>query len=221
MDDIIFGSTNDRLCKEFEKVMQDQFEMSSMGEMKFFLGLQVDQTSEGIFLHQKKYVADILSHFDLSNSSPQGTPVQVNHGLSPDINGELVDPTLYRSMIGSLMYLTASRPDIMFVTCLCARYQSKPKVSHLAVVKRIFRYLKGTPSLGLWYPSDDQFELTAYSNSGYGGCKVDYKSTSAGCQFLGKRLVTWQCKKQTSVATSTCEAEYIAAASCCAQIIWI
>ncbi|KAD7477184.1 hypothetical protein E3N88_00320 [Mikania micrantha] len=98
---------------------------------------------------------------------------------------------------------------------------SKPRVSHLIAVKRILRYLKGTLDLGLWYPSDDNFELTAYSDSDYGGCKRDFKSTSAGCQFFGNRLVTWQCKKQTSVSPSTCEAEYIAAASCCSQIIWI
>ncbi|KAI3808072.1 hypothetical protein L1987_24014 [Smallanthus sonchifolius] len=221
MDDIIFGSTNDVLCKEFERVMQDKFEMSSMGEMKFFLGLQVDQSETGIFLHQTNYVGDILSRFSMTDAKPAGTPLAINHGISPDDKGEYIDATLYRAMIGSLMYLTASRPDIMFATCLCARYQSKPKVSHLITVKRIFRYLKGTPDLGLWYSNDDNFELTAYSDSDYGGCKTDFKSTSAGCQFFGNRLVTWQCKKQTSVATSTCEAEYIAAASCCSQIIWI
>ncbi|KAD4981808.1 hypothetical protein E3N88_18479 [Mikania micrantha] len=221
VDDIIFGSTNDDLCKEFENVMKEKFEMSSMGEMKFFLGLQVDQSKAGIFIHQTKYVGDILSRFSMSDAKPAGTPLAVNHGITPDEKGELIDATLYRGMIGSLMYLTASRPDIMFATCLCARYQSKPRVSHLITVKRIMRYLKGTPELGLWYPNDDNFELTAYSDSDYGGCKRDFKSTSAGCQFFGNRLVTWQCKKQTSVSTSTCEAEYIAAASCCSQIIWI
>jgi len=201
--------------------MQDKFEMSSMGEIKFFLGLQVDQSAAGIFLHPTKYVGDILTRFSMLDAKPAGTPLAINHSLSPDEKGELIDATLYRGMIGSLMYLTASRPDIMFATCLCARYQSKPRVSHLVAVKRIFRYLKGTPDLGLWYPNDDNFELTAYSDSDYGGCKRDFKSTSAGCQFFGSRLVTWQCKKQTSVATSTCEAEYIAVASCCSQIIWI
>ncbi|KAD4385770.1 hypothetical protein E3N88_25939 [Mikania micrantha] len=206
VDDIIFDSTNDGTCKEFEKVMKEKFEMSSMGEMKFFLGLQVDQSEAGIFIHQTKYVGDILSRFSMSDAKPTGTPLAVNHGITPDEKGELIDATLYRGMIGSLMYLTASRPDIMFARCLCARYQSKPRVSHLIAVKRIMRYLKGTPDLGLWYPNDDNFELIAYSDSDYGGCKRDFKSTSAGCQFLGTRLVTWQCKKQTSVSTSTCEA---------------
>ncbi|XP_071714185.1 secreted RxLR effector protein 161-like [Rutidosis leptorrhynchoides] len=195
--------------------------MSSLGTIKFFLGLQVAQTDKGIFLHQTKYVADILTRFQMEAERPAKTPLSVNHGISPDMDGAKVDQTLYRAMIGSLMYLTASRPDIMFAVCLCARYQANPNVHHMLVVKKIMRYLKETPSLGLWYPCADGFELTAYSDSDYGGCKKDFKSTSGGCQFLGKRLVTWQCKKQTAVAQSTCEAEYIAAASCTSQVIWI
>ena len=124
-------------------------------------------------------------------------------------------------MIGSLMYLTALRPDIMYPTCLCARYQSKPKMTHLLVVKRILRYLKGVPTKGLWYPRDDDFDFASFSDSDYGGCKVDAKSTTGGCQFFGSRLVTWQCKKQTSVSLSTCEAEYVAASVNCSQVLWI
>ncbi|GJR08454.1 putative ribonuclease H-like domain-containing protein [Tanacetum coccineum] len=126
-----------------------------------------------------------------------------------------------KSMIGSLMYLTASRPDIMFAVCACARFQVSPKTSHLLAVKRIFRYLKGKPSLGLWYSKDSPLELVAYTDSDYAGATLDRKSTTRGCQFLGNRLISWQCKKQTVVATSTTEAEYVAAASCCGQVLWI
>nr|XP_043625618.1 secreted RxLR effector protein 161-like [Erigeron canadensis] len=158
----------------------------------------------------------------MDDSSPIGTPIQVNHllGASNSLDQD-VDPTLYRSMIGSLMYLTSSRPDIMFAVCLCARFQSCPKESHLKGGKGILRYLKGQPSLGLWYPRGGEFDLYAHTDSDYGGCKFDRKSTSGGCQFLGDRLVSWQCKKQTSVANSTCEAEYMAAGSCCSQVLWI
>jgi hypothetical protein len=221
VDDIIFGSTNDDLCREFETTMQSKFEMSKMGELNFFLGLQVEQLDKGTFIHQTKYVKDILNRFQMSDTNPMATPLPINHGIDLDEKGELVDPTLYRAMIGSLMYLTASRPDIMYPTCLLARYQSKPKVSHLMAVKRILRYLKGCPDTGLWYPKGEEFDLVAFSDSDYGGCKLDLKSTTAGCQFLGNRLVTWQCKKQTVVAQSTCEAEYIAASSCCSQVLWI
>ncbi|GKA06392.1 hypothetical protein Tco_0685616 [Tanacetum coccineum] len=119
------------------------------------------------------------------------------------------------------MYLTTSRPDIMFVICACARFQVTPKVSHFHAVKRIFRYLKGQPKLGLWRPKDSLFDLEAYSDSDYASASLDKKSTTGGCHFLGSILISWQCKKQTVVANSTTEAEYVAAANCCGQVLWI
>ncbi|GJW57641.1 putative ribonuclease H-like domain-containing protein, partial [Tanacetum coccineum] len=155
---------------------------------------KVQQKEDGIFISQDKYVAEILKKFDFAT---------------------------VKSMIGSLMYLTASRPDIMFAVCACSRFQVTPKTSHLNAVKRIFRYLKGKPKLGLWYPRVSSFDLEAYSDSDYAGANLDRKSTTGGCQFLGRRLISWQCKKQTIVATSTTEAEYVAAANCCGQVLWI
>ncbi|MFS7942027.1 putative RNA-directed DNA polymerase [Helianthus anomalus] len=201
--------------------MKKKFGMSSMGEMKFFLGLQVEQLPDGIFIHQTKYVKDVLDKFDMKDCSPASTPLAQNHGICPDEQGVKMDETLYRSIIGSLMYLTASRPDIMYPTCLCARYQSNPKQSHLTIVKRILRYLKGCPSIGLWYPRSGDFTLSGFADSNFGSCKQNAKSTTAGFQFFGTRLVTWQCKKQTAVALSTCEAEYVSASSYCSQILWI
>ncbi|GKA70960.1 reverse transcriptase domain-containing protein [Tanacetum coccineum] len=145
------------------------------------------------------------------------TPMEPNKALVKDEEAEAVDVHLYRSMIGSLMYLTASRPDIMFAVYACARFQVTPKTSHIHAVKRIFRYLKGQPKLGLWYPKDSPFDLEAFSDSDYAGASLDRKSTTGGCQFLGRRLISWQCKKQTIVANSTTEAEYVAAANCCGQ----
>ncbi|GJW37064.1 putative ribonuclease H-like domain-containing protein [Tanacetum coccineum] len=141
--------------------------------------------------------------------------------LTKDEEAFDVDVHLYRSMIGSLMYLTASRPDIMYAVCVCSRFQVSPKTSHLNAVKRIFKYLKGKPNLGLWYPRDSPLDLEAFSDSDYGGSNLDRKSTTGGCQFLGQRLISWQCKKQTIVATSTTEAEYVAAAHCCGQVLWV
>ncbi|KAD4180306.1 hypothetical protein E3N88_28897 [Mikania micrantha] len=221
VDDIIFGSTSSALCKEFEGVMKKKFEMSAMGEMTFFLGLQVKQDCKGVLIHQGKYVTDILNKFKMTESKPASTPMAARPILTSDLDGEDVDQHLYRSMIGSLMYLTASRPDIMFSVCQCARYQANPKASHLIAVKRIFRYLVGKPKLGLWYPKNSEFQLFAYSDSDFGGCNLDRKSTTGGCQYLGDRLVSWQCKKQTTVSTSTAEAEYVAASSCCSQVIWM
>ncbi|GJT73476.1 putative ribonuclease H-like domain-containing protein [Tanacetum coccineum] len=221
VDDIIFGSTKSSMVKDFEELMQKEFKMSSMGELTFFLGLQVKQSNGGIFLSQDKYVKDILNKFDFRTIKPASTPIEAHKSLGKDEEGEDVDVHLYRSMIGCLMYLTASRPDIMFVVCLCARFQVTPKVSHLHAVKRIFRYLKHQPKLGLWYPKDSPFHLEAFSDSDYAGDNHDRRSTSGGCQYLGRRLVSWQCKKQTIVAISSTEAEYVAAASCCAQVLWM
>ncbi|GJR90979.1 putative ribonuclease H-like domain-containing protein [Tanacetum coccineum] len=221
VDDIIFGSTKKSWCDEFEALMKSRFQMSSMGELTFFLGLQVKQKEDGIFISQDKYVAEILKKFDFVSVKTASTLTETQKPLVKDEEASNVDVHLYRSMIGSLMYLTASRPDIMFVVCACSRFQVNPKTSHLSVVKRIFRYLKGKPKLGLWYPRVSSFDLEAYSDSNYAGANLDRKSTTGGCQFLGRRLISWQFKKQTIVATSTTKAEYVVAVNCCGQVLWI
>ncbi|GJY11816.1 putative ribonuclease H-like domain-containing protein [Tanacetum coccineum] len=192
VDDIIFSSTKKSMCTKFEECMHKRFQMSSMGELTFFLGLQVKTAT---------------------------TPIESNKPLVKDEDGVDVDVHVYRSMISSLMYLTASKPDIMFVVCACARFQVTPKASHLNAVKRIFRYLKHQPKLGLWYPRDSPFELETFSNSDYGGASLDRKSTTGGCQFLGRRLISCQCNRKTIVANSTTQAEYVAAANCCGQVL--
>ncbi|GJY67248.1 putative ribonuclease H-like domain-containing protein [Tanacetum coccineum] len=161
---------------------------------------------------------EILKKFGFSTVKTSSIPMKTSKSLMKDENAEDVDVHLYRSMIGSLMYLTSSRPDIMFDVCACARFQVTPKVSHLHAVKRIFRYLKGQPKLGLWYPKDSQFDLEAYTDSDYAGASLDRKSTTGGCQFLESRLISWQCKKQTVVANSTTEIRYVFASICCGQI---
>nr|GFB93292.1 hypothetical protein [Tanacetum cinerariifolium] len=170
---------------------------------------------------QDKYVAEILRKFGLTDGKSVRTSIDTEKPLLKDPDGEDVDVHTYRSIIGSLMYLTSSRPDNMFTVCACARFQVTPKASHLHAVKRIFRYLKAKPHLDFWYPKHSPFDLVAYSDSDYTGASLDRKSTTRGCQFLGCRLISWQCKNQTVVATSSTEAEYVAAASCCTQVLWI
>jgi len=161
--------------------MKERFEMSMMGEMCFFLGLRVVQKADGILIHQEKYIQEILVKYKMEDSSSELSPFTTQTYLTPDESGNSVDAHRYRSMIGSLMYLTASRPDIAFAVGYCSRYQSNPKESHEKAVKRIFHYLKGTPRLGLWYPKGGSFDLHAYTDSDYGGCKLDRKSISGGC----------------------------------------
>ncbi|GJS81257.1 putative ribonuclease H-like domain-containing protein [Tanacetum coccineum] len=196
-DDIIFGSITRPWCDEFDGVDEGEFELSVRP--------------------QAKYVQDMLRRFDMESVRPATTPYEAAKPKSKDEPDDAVNVYLYRSMIGSLMYLTASRPDIMFAVSACSRTQGTPYDFHLNAVKKIFKYLKGQPKLGLWYPRDSPFMLEAYSDSDYAGSNGDRKSTTGGCQFLGRRLISWQCKKQTVVATSSTEAEYVAAAHCCGQ----
>ncbi|KAJ9541920.1 hypothetical protein OSB04_028426 [Centaurea solstitialis] len=221
VDDIIFASTKPEMCQEFEHTMKSQFKMSMMGELTFFLGLQVRQRPDGIFINQAKYVQDLLKRFDFGGSNSAATPMPRNFQLNADTSGKPVDQKTYRAIIGSLLYLTASRPDIFFSTGVCARFQCDPRDSHLSAVKRIVRYLKGTPDFGLWYPKDSGFELIAYTDSDHAGCKLNRKSTFGACQFLGDKLVSWSSRKQNCVSLSTAEAEYVAAACCCSQVLWM
>ncbi|GJT30811.1 monodehydroascorbate reductase [Tanacetum coccineum] len=175
----------------------------------------------GIFINQSKYANEILKKFDLHKSDPVDTPMVERTKLDEDLSGTPVDQTKYRSMIGSLMYLTASRPDLVFVVCMCARYQSRPTKKHLEAVKRVFRYLQGTINMGLWYPKDTAMALTAYADADHAGCQDTRRSTSGSAQFLGDKLVSWSSKKQTSTSISSTEAEYIAMYGCYAQILWM
>ncbi|GKA19200.1 putative ribonuclease H-like domain-containing protein [Tanacetum coccineum] len=195
VDDIIFGSTKKAWCDEFEDLMKGEFEMSAMGELTFFLGLQVKQKPDGIFICQDKYVQDMLKKFDMESMRTATTPYEVSKPKSKDEPDDAVNVHLYRSMIGSLMYLTASRPDIQFAVSACSRHQVTHVTSNLNAVKKIF--------------------------NDYIGSHGDRKSTTGGCQFLGRRLILWQCKKQTIVATSSTEAEYVASANCCGQVLKI
>ncbi|GJY74420.1 retrovirus-related pol polyprotein from transposon TNT 1-94 [Tanacetum coccineum] len=211
VDDIIFSSTCQELCDDFAKIMHDEFKMSMMGELNFFLGLQIKQLEDDIFFNQSKYIKEMLKKFGLEDSKPMKTHTSSNTKLTNDEEGESVDNTKYRGMIGSLLYLTASRPDIMFRVCLCACFQEDHKTSHIVVVKRIFRYIKGTTPLGLWYPKGSGIETVVYADSDHAGDYVDQKITRGIFTFMGCCLTSWFSKKQAALAISTTEAEYVSA----------
>ncbi|GKC03918.1 retrovirus-related pol polyprotein from transposon TNT 1-94 [Tanacetum coccineum] len=216
VDDIIFGSTHPRYTQLFSDLMKSRFEMSMMGEMTFFLGLQVNQSPRGIFINQSNYVLEILKKYGMETCDPVGTPMEIKDKLDLDQNRIPVDATKYRSMIGALMYLTSSRSNIVHATCLCARYQAKPTEKHLKEIKRIFRYLRGTVNMGLWYTKDSGFELTGFSDADYAGFKDTFKSNSYGAQFLGEKLVRWSSKKQDCDRCQPRETEYVVSTACCA-----
>ena len=181
----------------------------TLEQCSYFLGLQIKQLKNGTFVSQGKYIKDMIKKFGMNDSKAISTPMGTNDNLDSDVSGNMVDQKLYRSMIGSLLYVTTSRLDIMFSVCMCARFQASPRESHLKATKRILRYLKHTQNVGLWYLKGTKFELVGYSNSDYAGCKVERKSTLGTSQLLGRSLISWSSKKQNSVALSTAKAEYI------------
>jgi hypothetical protein len=189
--------------------------------LNYFLGFQVKQLKDGTFISQTKYTQDLLKRFGMKDAKPAKTPMGTDGHVDLNKGGKSIDQKAYRSLIGSLLYLCASRPNIMLSVCMCARYQSDPRECHLVAVKQILRYLVATPCFGIWYPKGSTFDLIGYSDSDYAGCKVDRKSTLGTCQFLGRSLVSWSSKKQTSVALSTTKDEYVAAGQCCTQLLWM
>ncbi|GJX24409.1 retrovirus-related pol polyprotein from transposon TNT 1-94 [Tanacetum coccineum] len=184
VDDIIFASTNIAMCNEFANLMTTKFKMSMMGQMSFFLGLQISQSPKGIFTNQSKYAYEIIKKYGLLTSDYVDTSMVEKNKLDEDLQGTPVDATSYRGMIGYLMYLTSSRPDLIYTVCLYARYQEKPTKKHLQAVKRIFQYLKGTIHMGLWCSKDTDMSLTAYSDADHAGCQDTRRSTSGSAQFL-------------------------------------
>ncbi|GJU92670.1 retrovirus-related pol polyprotein from transposon TNT 1-94 [Tanacetum coccineum] len=221
VNDIIFGSTCQNLYDDFAKIMHDEFEMSMMGELNFFLGLQIKQTEDGIVFNQSKYIKEMLKKFGLEDSKPTKTLISTKIKLTKDDEADSADSTKYQGMIGNLLYLTASRPDIMFSVCLCVCFQENPKTTHLEAVKCIFRYVRGTTHLGLWYPKGTGIETIVYADSDHAGDYVDRKSTSGVCTFMGCCLISWFSKKQTALGISTTKAEYVSARKACQQALWM
>ncbi|GJV84776.1 retrovirus-related pol polyprotein from transposon TNT 1-94 [Tanacetum coccineum] len=202
VDDIIFAASTPELCDLFSKIMCLKFKMSMMGKISFFLGLQISQSPRGIFINQSKYALESLKKYGFDSCDLVDTPMVEKSKLDEDKEGKAVDLSHYRGMIGTLLYLTTSRPDLQFAICMCARYQARPTEKHLNAVKRIFRYLKGTVNRGLWYPKDSSIALTKFADAGHAGCQDTCHSTSGSIQFLGDRLISWSSKRQKSVVIS-------------------
>nr|GEU70275.1 retrovirus-related Pol polyprotein from transposon TNT 1-94 [Tanacetum cinerariifolium] len=203
VDDIIFAASTPKLCELFAKIMCSKFKMSMMEKISFFLGLQISQSPRGIFINQSKYALESLKKYGFKSCDPVDTPMVEKSKLDEAKEGKSIDPLHYRGMIGTLLYLTANRPDLQFAICMCARYQARPTEKHLHTVKRIFRYLRGTVNRGLWYPKDSSIALTAFADADHAGCQDTRRSTSGSLQFMRDRLISWSSKRQKSAAIST------------------
>jgi hypothetical protein len=200
VNDIIFGGSSHSLVSSFQEMMESELQMSMMEELTFFLGIQVKQTKQDSFVHQAKYTNDLIKKFNMAELKPVSTPISTATSLGPDEDGDAVDQREYRSMIGSLLYLTVTQSDIQFVVGLCARFQAFPCSSHRTAVVQIFRYLKHTTEFEIWCSAPSSFDLVGFSNADFVGYGIDRKSTSETYHFLGSCLICWSSQKQSSVA---------------------
>jgi hypothetical protein len=182
--DIIFGGSSHTLVSSFQEMMEYEFQMSMMGEITFFLGIQVKQMKQDTFVHQTKYTKDLMKKFNMAELKPVSTPMSTATSLDPDEDGKAIDQRDYKSMIDSLLYLTAIRPDIQFIVCLCMHFQASPRSSHRTTVQQIYMYLKHTLKFGIWYFASSSLDLVGFSNADFAGYGIDQKSTFVTCQFI-------------------------------------
>jgi len=221
VDDLIYTGNNTIMFESFKKSMMAEFEMSDLGMMHYFLGIEVVRSSSGIFISQKKYVRGILDRFQMKDCNPVNTPIWVWFEAKQRWWGKKVDDTLYKQIVGSLKYLKATRPDIMHDISVISRYMECPSEIHLLAAKRIFRYLQGTKECGLFYKKGEKSDLFGFTDSDYAGDSDDRKSTSGYVFIMGTWAVSWSSKKQPIVTLSTTEAEFVAATACACQAIWL
>eukprot|EP00253_Pinus_taeda_P026483 PITA_26483 len=221
VDDLIFTSNDASLIVDFKAVMKGEFEMTDLGFLRYFLGIKVDQSENGVFIYQDKYVEAVLKRFNMQNSKAAVTPTIVGLKLTKEDSSKDFDPKLYKSIVGSLMYLTATRPDIMHAVSLISRFMERPKETHWQEAKRILRYVNGTKGFGILYSSSESFMLTGYTDSDWAGSVDDKKSTSGYVFHMGSGAISWASKKQPIVSLSTAEAEYVAATATACQAVWL
>ncbi|XP_014631455.1 uncharacterized protein LOC114411183 [Glycine soja] len=199
--------------EEFKKAMMQEYEMTDLGLMRYFLGMQVKQRPGQIFISQEKYADDLLKKFNMQDCKPLATPMAMNEKLSKDDGQNKVNATVYRSLVGSLIYLTNSRPDIVHAVSIVSRFMSNPSKAHFAAAKRILRYVKGTKDFGILYETDKDFNLTGYTDSDWAGSTDDRKGINGYVFPLGNKAISWASKKQMTIALSSTEAKYMAATS--------
>jgi len=224
VDDLILTKSDVKEIEVFKTQMMNEFEMSDLGNLTYFLGMEFTEVAEGLVMHQMKYASDILKRFNMMNCNSSSSPVETNMKLVMNEEEEPVDPTFFKQIVGSLRYLCNSRPDIAYAVGIISRFMSEPRVSHLLAAKRVMRYIKGTLHYGILFPkclNEDSMELIAYSDADWCGDKHGRKSTSG---YLFKFLnapISWRAKKQPVVALSTCESEYIAGCMAACQEVWL
>ncbi|XP_022753639.1 uncharacterized protein LOC111301931 [Durio zibethinus] len=221
VNDFLVTGSKSALVEDFKLQMQKIFEMTDMGEMSYFLGMEIHQYQQGIFICQRKYANEILNKFGMENCKPVNTLLTQNEKLIKEDRANKVDGSIYRSLVGCLLYLTATRPDIMYVANLLFRFMQNPSELHFKAAKRVLRYVKGTNELGIWFKKNESSRLVGFIDNDWAGSHEDMKSISGYVFFIGLNVFSWNSKKQGTVAQSTAEAEYIVATAVVNQAIWL
>jgi hypothetical protein len=221
VDDIVITSSDLEAIYAIQTLLHSTFHMKDLGQLTYFLGLEVHHQPHGLFLHQHKYSQELVQLADLTTTTSVDTPMELNVKYRRDEGELLDDPTTYRKLVGSLIYLTITRPDISYIVHIVSKFMQAPRHLHLSAVRRIIRYILGTSSRGLFFPIGSSLQLQAYSDAEWAGCPDTRKSTTGWCMFLGDALISWKCKKQDNVSKSSTEAEYRAMSAACSEIIWL
>ncbi|XP_031474726.1 uncharacterized mitochondrial protein AtMg00810-like [Nymphaea colorata] len=221
VDYLIIAGNHLEKIEKFKKYLSEHFKMKDLGIVKYFLGLELARSKKGIFLSQRKYTCDVLDEVGLINAKPVEVPMEHRKDLSVDGGELLKDPTAYRRLVGRLIYLTITRPDITFAVHTLSRYMQQPSVAHYKAALRVLKYLKQSRGQGLWFPSNEDFQLTAYCDADWGACKETRRSITGYCIFLGGSLISWKSKMQRTVSRSSAEAEYRSMADTSCEILWL
>lgn len=221
VDDIILTGNDIGLITELKHMLHSKFQMKDLGHLTYFLGLEVHSRDHGLFLNQHKYIQDLIELAGLKDATAVDTPMEVNVKYRKDEGELLPDPFLYRQLVGSLIYLTITRPDISYAVHIVSKFMQAPRNLHLAAVRRLIRYLIGSSTRGLFFPQHSTLTLTSYSDADWAGCPDTRKSITGWCIFLGDALISWKCKKQDCVSKSSTEAEYRAMSAACSEIVWL
>lgn len=219
VDDLLITGSSQELIDQVKEDMKQAFEMTDLGKMHYFLSMEISQSREGIFICQKRYVKEMLKKFSMENCKPVSTHLMQNLKLIKDDGGRKTDEKIYRSLVGSLLYLTITRPDITFAANLLSRFRQEPTEMHFQAAKRVLRYIKGNTEMGIWFKRSEKLDLTGYTDSDWAGSMDDMKSTSGYIFYLGLSIICWNSMKQKIVAQSTAEAECIAASEATNQAI--